>query len=364
MGWNPLKKIAQGAKKLVTNPVKAVENIGRSVGGAVQKAAPVLNMIPGVGPVAAAGLGALGSVAAGGNMRDHARTALSAGGSALGGSILSGAGKMAGGIPGVSGVMGAAKSLGGVQVPGMGTVGSIVKGQLPNMTGGWGGGPGAGGVLGAPSGGSAAAGRAAGPAPASGGSRYGAVGDFARNVLSGGKPLTLENMKGAGGIPGAVGGAIDYAKDNPDMILAGGSIISGAMDAAKASDLRDKALRSAEGSYNERAPMRAMGMAGLGNTQRPNLSATFADPGNPYARPAGSTPGTSPVQNRPSGPAMPPTARPKWGKAVARASSPLPSIAAAEVASGPRAPVLRRRGSIQAMLDDPRARRGPLRRAI
>lgn len=70
-----LGKLGKGAKKLATNPVKWAENAGRSVGKAASDAAPLVGLIPGVGTLYGASIGALGSVAAGNN----ARTSLSKG---------------------------------------------------------------------------------------------------------------------------------------------------------------------------------------------------------------------------------------------------------------------------------------------
>lgn len=59
------------------NPVKWAENAGRTVGKAAKQAAPVVGLIPGVGTVAGAAIGGLGSVLSGGNMQSHLKSGLS-----------------------------------------------------------------------------------------------------------------------------------------------------------------------------------------------------------------------------------------------------------------------------------------------
>ena len=74
--------------------------------------------------------------------------------------------------------------------------------------------------------------------------------------------------KALGGIklPG-LGGLLDFAKNNPDLLLSGAQGVMGAIDSHKAGKMRSGALNR------------------LGSAQRPDLSEAFADPGNVYARP-------------------------------------------------------------------------------
>ena len=242
MSW--LSKAVKGAKKLVTNPGKALENIGRSVGGAVKAAAPVLNVIPGVGPIAAAGLGALGSVASGGNMKDHLKTAAVAGGSGLLGGALGAASK----IPGVSTAVNAIKGL-----PGAGAITSGVSKvqSIADLIGKSG------------------------------------LGQAAR-TLNGGQAITLGNLIGDGqknlekltdgnegglNIGGLLGGVGDFVTGNNGLNALGIAQGINAANLQKQSTQYAKdAMGQVQGSYNERAPLRAQGIQGLLNPQTQDIS--------------------------------------------------------------------------------------------
>lgn len=68
---------------------RGLKKVGKTVGGVVSKAAPFAGLIPGVGPLAAGGLGAAGAALSGKNLKDIARAGLTAGGGAyLGGKAL------------------------------------------------------------------------------------------------------------------------------------------------------------------------------------------------------------------------------------------------------------------------------------
>jgi hypothetical protein len=289
-------KVTGISNKDIKNTVKGA---GKIVGTAAKTVAPIASMVPGLGPLASAALSAGGNVLQGHNLA----STLKSGATALIPGALSKAASMA--APAIN-------SLGG------GTLGQIAKGVLGGLTGGGGGAtptiPGLPpGVVIGPNGpqvpGSSSAGgglpfpttstgpynpgssgtTASVPSAPQSGSRYGVIGDVARSVLSGGKPLTLGNIggavkAGAGAVGNAVGSAIDYAKDNPSGILAAASAASGALDQAKASELRSQALKDVRGSYDERGALRSKAMAGLTSGARPDLSAAFADPGNVYAR--------------------------------------------------------------------------------
>lgn len=90
------------------------------------------------------------------------------------------------------------------------------------------------------------------------------------NVLS--KIPGLDSIGGAvgnavgkvGGLP-VVGDIWDFVKRNPDLLMAGGSALLGALDAHKAGKLQSSALNR------------------LGSATRPDLSYLTQDAGNPYA---------------------------------------------------------------------------------
>lgn len=296
-----LKSIGKGLKK-----------VGKVVGKVASGASKVIGAVPGIGNVVAPALAIGGSVLQGKNMKSHVKAGLGAALPIVGGKVLGGvAGKVAGKIGG--------------------KVGSTI-GKLPLP------------VPGLPSGvkinnfGPQLSTAAVGPTS---GSRYGAIGDLARGALSGGKPLTLRNALGRaapqpsrvaspsyaggsfgpmmggddpsggrsglggfirdkvfggkpitprtvlGGVGGAVKSGVDYARDNPDAILGGASVLAGALAAKQASDLRKRALSTTDERYKERAPLRQKALAGLTSSARPNLSSLYEDPGNPYARRSG-----------------------------------------------------------------------------
>lgn len=80
--------------------IKSIRKVGSKAGGVLKRAAPLLGLIPGVGTVAGAGLGALGSVMEGGNgWGGTLKAGLFGGLSGLGNSMLLG-GKGVGGIAG------------------------------------------------------------------------------------------------------------------------------------------------------------------------------------------------------------------------------------------------------------------------
>lgn len=91
----------------------------QDIGGVAKKAAPFVSMIPGVGPLAGAGIGALGgALEEGGGLH-----------SALQGAVGGGAGGLLGKIPGVSGMLG---KVGSVLGQGAGKVGqSIADTYMP-----------------------------------------------------------------------------------------------------------------------------------------------------------------------------------------------------------------------------------------
>lgn len=111
---------------------KIGESIRKPVGRALQVAAPFASFIPGVGPLAAAGLGALGGAVGGKIAGDSDKHALMAGAAGAAGGYGVGKG-FAGGLGGFDGM---AKAGGGL----MGKVGSGVKAVGKAALGGMGGG--------------------------------------------------------------------------------------------------------------------------------------------------------------------------------------------------------------------------------
>lgn len=250
MSWfsKAIGKVGAGAKKLVTDPGKWAENAGRSVGGAVKAAAPVLNFVPGVGPLAAAGLGALGSVAAGGNMQDHLKTGAIAGGAGLAGKALGAATH----IPGVSNVLGAAKS-----IPGVSTIASGI-------------------------------GKVKDAADAIGSSGLGQ----AARVLNGGRAITPGNLleggvKNVGNAVGGVGNAIQGATGgsggggiggiNPLILaLAGLQAANAASLGKQSNDYAKNAYGTINDSYASRAGLRDQAIKDLTTPETHDLSGLAA----------------------------------------------------------------------------------------
>lgn len=111
--------------------------------------------------------------------------------------------------------------------------------------------------------------------------------DFLGGLKSLGTALWNNKGKIADGAK-RVGTAI---KDNPDVSLAAASGVMGARDNARGDALDRQALDAATGAYNESAPLRAMGMAGMMSNERPDLSSVYHASGNPFEQYAGSTAG-------------------------------------------------------------------------
>jgi hypothetical protein len=67
-------------------------------------------------------------------------------------------------------------------------------------------------------------------------------------------------------------------------VLAGASGVAGVNASRNAANDRKKALKLIESGYAEREPLRKLGLSGMLNEQRPDLSSTFATSGNPFRR--------------------------------------------------------------------------------
>lgn len=100
-------------------------------------------------------------------------------------------------------------------------------------------------------------------------------------------------LPGVGGAEGGGGGWMDklggFLGEHGDQLLTAGALASSYGTEKANRELRERAMGYATGSYDQRAPLRAAGMAGALNPERPNLSGIFANPGNAYARPGTAT---------------------------------------------------------------------------
>lgn len=205
-----------------------LKKIGKVVGGVAKQAAPVISMVPGVGTVAGAAIGGLGSLASGDNLK-----------TAIGYGVKGAMPGMLGKLAGAGGIAGKAGSiLGGLKKVGGGSIGG--SGALSGL-----------------------------PMPSIGKAPRGGVGGI------------IDSLGGIGGIGGSILGGLK--KIGVDDVLGGASLGYGAYQMKKAGDLRNKSLKMVEDEYRERAPLRKVGLSGLMNEQRPDLSQVFASQ-NPFAR--------------------------------------------------------------------------------
>lgn len=79
-------------------------------------------------------------------------------------------------------------------------------------------------------------------------------------------PVVSDSGSGLGGtIGGWIGSAVDWAKQNPDLILGAIGAYQSAKDSREAKKLRDRAVKSAESDYESREPFRAALMEALAN---------------------------------------------------------------------------------------------------
>lgn len=175
-----------------------------------EKAAPIVGLIPGVGTLAGGAIGGLGALAAGDGLSGALKYGLEGAASGLGGGLLKG-----------SGALGSVASLG---------ADSAVPDAAMSVAG-----P---AIVGGPS-----------EAAAGGGGFLGSLEGLAGNA---GRFLT-----GNGG-KNAIGAA---------------SALSSYLNQQKANNYAKEALGNVEDAYNQKAPLRAQGLATLAGAQR----------GNPYA---------------------------------------------------------------------------------
>jgi hypothetical protein len=202
------------------------------IGHLAEKAAPYVGLIPGVGTLAGGVIGGLGGLAAG---------------DGLGGALKYGLEGAAGGYGGAA-LRGLSK---GGQALALGT--AALKGGVPSAPGG------------------APAGDANPYDDPTGNALYGS------DPAMGGTPTTaLPGAGGAGGAPSST---------NPWLLgLAGLEGANSAYLGKKANDYSQGALKSVQGAYNDRAPLRAAALKGLTNPTAPDTSQLKSIASrNPYA---------------------------------------------------------------------------------
>lgn len=209
------------------------QNLKVGAGKLLKTVAPAASFIPGVGPLAAAGLAAAG-------------TAMDTSKGRVGLGDIAGAGVKSYGVGRAAGLLS--------KIPGVGAIGEKLSG-IPGV------------------------GRA--------GQILGGVRDKVSDVL----PNLPDGMNSINDIPGygrakqmltGGGGGEGGGMSVMDKILLGGTIAATAEDAMRRRGFEDRAIGHAEGSYNSRAPLRGRALAMLEKDVRPDHSGLFADPGNVY----------------------------------------------------------------------------------
>jgi hypothetical protein len=244
-------KIGKGFKKLVSDPKKWAENAGRSVGGAAKVAAPFLP--PGLRELASVG----GDIAAGGNLKSH---------------LMSGVGAYLGSRAGGADI---GKMIGSGQLKNAGVnllkqkVGLPVDAAAAAVAGG-------------------APGATAEPDVIETDTHYNPDGSIASQIPipAKGLPAQLQPTAAApSGGNGWLSTGLNWAKEHPDLLLAGGSALMSAKGHADAQREKDRALAQLEAEYNSRAPLRTMGLDMLTKTdpRLAGISKLFQGSGNPYA---------------------------------------------------------------------------------
>lgn len=165
------------------------------------------------------------------------------------------------GLPAAIGIGGGLGALGGAIRPGGGLKGAITQGAQGAALG-------AGGSL------AGSAGRAA----------LGVLGDHGA-AAAGGLPGVIQ--KGASAIPGMIGGLAKDALGGGGLgstLLGGAELLNAANLGRESSEYADKAFNLQNDSYQQRAPLRALGMQRLTNPAAPNVSGMQATTAaNPFA---------------------------------------------------------------------------------
>ncbi|MHB1310582.1 MAG: hypothetical protein ACYC3L_01100 [Gemmatimonadaceae bacterium] len=114
-----------------------------------------------------------------------------------------------------------------------------------------------------------------------GGAATGALGAVGGGALKG-ATSGLKSV-GSSGLMGGIKKLGGFALDNIDPIMGAASMYQGAKAQGKADDLNKRALALREQQYADFAPIRKLGIAGMQNTQRPDLSAIYRNQQNPFA---------------------------------------------------------------------------------
>lgn len=234
----------------------------KKVGGVAEKVAPYVGLIPGVGTIAGGAIGGLGALAHG----DGLKGALKYGAAGA----ISGYGNAAklGGMGAKAIFQGGLKKVGS----NLGTLamgGKLGGNGIPN--------PDVSGALNT----------ANGIADKYGSQGGGGFLDGLKKVGGG-----IVGMGSGVGMGGSHGGFLDSILGGikgigVDGALAGAAGLAGANASRNASNYRNKALGLVQGQWDDKAPLRKVGLAGMLNEQRPDLSSVYADPQNPFARKVG-----------------------------------------------------------------------------
>jgi hypothetical protein len=111
------------------------------------------------------------------------------------------------------------------------------------------------------------------------------LGNIATGAVTGGLVGGAGNALKAGGLKSVGSGALDFAKNNPELILGGLSAIQGSKQQAKANELQKQALALAQQPWNETAGLRAQSLESLLHPQKVDLSSVYTNTSNPFARP-------------------------------------------------------------------------------
>lgn len=102
-----------------------------------------------------------------------------------------------------------------------------------------------------------------------------------------GGPQGAIDMATAGDEGGFMGGLKKvggFLSDHGDQLLGGAALGEGYLNQRKSNNLSNEALNLARQSYADRAGLRKLGVSQMLDQTAPDLSSTFADPNNPYAK--------------------------------------------------------------------------------
>lgn len=132
------------------------------------------------------------------------------------------------------------------------------------------------------------------------------LGSIGRGLLGGVTGLITGGPGGAiagalGGLAGGGGSGGGGTRIDPQALLQQRAV---AEQLARANALRDRGVQRAEEDWSQRAPLRDLAIQQLlqGPAQRRDLSADFADPSNPFARPVSRPAEQGPPPQLPSAP--------------------------------------------------------------